>query len=199
MNVRVCRTTISACALFLLAGCATPAGIMPLATYNPATDARIRVDNGSGQMWLFPNQTCTQVDVPRRILGVTHFPSTKTAYNPALTKIVDIGMPKPDQLHGPTYNELVIQAGQPLTIMGSQEYFNGDTNPLDNSIDACGPVFTTLDPKPGHDYEVFMPVAGNCALFLRELKTEVGMVKAIPVAPASGALQCNSRRIEFLR
>ena len=205
MNVRPCQIAILSCIALLIVGCATPTGLVPLSTYNASADARIRIATDSGSIWLFPNQTCTQVDVPRSFLGMPIMPSTKTALNPSLSKGADIGMPKPAMPHGRAFNETVIQAGQPLTIMGKQVFTYIAPNPVYDSDTVCGPIFATFVPKPGHDYEIFIgphrhgefPLA-SCEIYLRELKMDEGAVKSVPVEPASGDLQCNSRKTDSL-
>ena len=184
----------------LNAGCAT--GLVPvISTYNPSADARVLVDNGTGFISLFPNQTCKEVDVRHQILGRDALPSTDGAYASSFTDVnyyfvsnIDIGMPKPPlfksngRLH---YSELVVKAGQPLTVMGRNANIENDQ---------CGPVFTTLVPKPGRDYEVFMKVSAlsprSCELFLREITVgQAGVVIIRPEEPAHGEFQCHSPKI----
>lgn len=206
MSIRMFQTALSIGLILLIAGCATSSGLAPLTSYDPGIDARIGYRaNGYDSFWLFPDQTCSQVDVPRHLLGMSMMPDTTTAYNLTLSEKTDFGMPKPVMSRGGSFRQFVVKGGQPLTIMGKLVMTYISPDPAYDTADACGPVFTTFIPVAGHDYEVYMgqgqpgkPIIVSCKLFVHELRTVndpntgVSIVKSIPVAPASGVDQCTA-------
>lgn len=206
MNIRMFQAALSTGVILLIAGCATSSGLAPLNSYDPGTDARIGYSvNGYDSFWLFPDQTCSQVDVPRHLLGMPMMPGTATAYNPALLQKADFGMPKPVMSRGGSFRQFVVKGGQPLTIMGKLVMTYISPDPVYDTAEACGPVFTTFIPVAGHDYDVFMgqsqpgkPIIVSCKLFVRELRTVndpntgTSIVKFIPVVPAGGVDECKA-------
>lgn len=183
----------------ICAACAAPVGVIPAAAYNPASDARIRVYSVPDHyIWLFPNQTCAQVvganDRGKNFLGVS------TGVDQFL-RTVHIGMPVPDNEHDARYNEFVIKAGEPVTLMAKYiELVAAD--PLMpyviNGGETCGPRVATLLPKAGHDYEVFSdtywPAHGmnECLVHLREIKQAGDKFNAAPAESTDGVFTCNA-------
>ena len=181
----------------ICAACAPPVGVLPPDSYNPASDARIRVYSVPDHyIWLFPDQTCAQVVSAnyrgKKFLGVS------TGVD-QLLRTVHIGMPEPDNEHDARYNEFVVKAGEPLTLMAKYiELVVAD--PLMpyviNGGKPCGPRVATLLPKAGHDYEAFSntywPTHGmnDCLVHLREIKHVKGRFIAVRAESKDGAFTC---------
>jgi len=94
-------------------------------------------------------------------------------------------MPVTDDISD-SYNEYVIPAGGPLTVMLKWEAEKGGIKA------SCGPIGSTFYPQAGKNYDVTMAYAGNCFVQIRELlETSPGKATARQT-PSSYSFACSS-------
>ena len=142
---------------------------------DPFTSARIRVYQ-QANITLYPGEFCYGSDNPQAIhaakMGFSIFGTHKRE-----------GMPVTADIPG-AYNEYVIQAGKPLTVMLQWE---GEQKGVKVS---CGPIGSTLYPQPGKDYDVTMVYSGNCFVQIRELYATSPGKAVARLAPAGSSFAC---------
>jgi hypothetical protein len=121
---------------------------------DPANSARVRVFQ-QGDITLYPGEYCYGRDNPAAIQastsGFSLFGGRKRA-----------GMPETEDIPG-AYNEYVIEAGKPMTVMLQWEAEKNGVKAV------CGPIASTFYPQAGRDYDVSIGYAGNCFVQIREL------------------------------
>jgi len=138
--------------------------------------AKIRVYQQADVM-LYPGEFCFGSKSPRAIhaseTGFSIFGTNKR-----------VDMPLTEDIPG-AYNEYVVQAGMPLTVMLQWSLDKGGVK------SACGPLGSTFFPQAGKNYDVTMlSSADNCLVQVRELY-EVSPGKAVGrLAPASPSFAC---------
>jgi hypothetical protein len=94
-------------------------------------------------------------------------------------------MPVTDDISG-SYNEYVIPAGVPISVMLKWE---AEKNGVKAS---CGPIGSTFFPQAGKNYDVTIGVSGNCHVQIRELlETSPGKASAIQT-PSSYSFACGN-------
>lgn len=125
--------------VMILQGCATVPEV-PV-TYDPATQARIRVFHGTAA-YLYLGDVCDHSAHPVIHAGVGGF-----SYFVANKKI---GMPATDDLPF-SYNEYVIPAGKPITV---NMYWQAQK--ANGAWDYCGPFYQMFTPEAGQDYDTLM-------------------------------------------
>jgi len=130
--------------------------------------ARVRVFQ-EADITLYPGEYCYGSASPAAIhassSGFSIFGTNKRA-----------GMPVTGDIEG-AYNEYVIQAGIPVTVMLQ---WAGEKNGMQAS---CGPIGSTFYPQMGKNYDVTIAYKGNCFVQIRELyETSPGKAEALPVA-----------------
>lgn len=137
--------------------------------------ARVRVYQEANIM-LYPGEYCYGSDSKQAIKasenGFSIFGTNKR-----------VGMPVTEDISG-SYNEYVIQAGQPVTVMLQWEAEK-------NGVRAnCGPIGSTFYPQSGKDYDVTIGYSGNCFVQIRELfETSSGKASG-RMAAASSSFPC---------
>ena len=159
--------------LTLIAGIASNASSAEV--INPANSARVRVYQ-QANITLYPGEFCYGSDNPQAIhaakMGFSIFGTHKRE-----------GIPVTADIPG-AYNEYVIQAGKPLTVMLQWE---GEQKGVKVS---CGPIGSTLYPQPGKDYDVTMGYSGNCFVQIRELYATSPGKAVARLAPAGSSFAC---------
>lgn len=163
--------TIISMLLLILSGCMTAADSGRI--NEPPTTARIRVYQQADVM-LYPGEHCYGSKNPRAIraseTGFSIFGSSKR-----------VGMPVTADIPG-AYNEFVIEAGKPLTVMLKLTFESGGVKSI------CGPLGSTFFPQTGKNYDVTMlNSADKCMVQVRELyETSPGKAVAqlTPVSPS---------------
>jgi hypothetical protein len=157
--------------LLILAGCMTAAD--PARINEQRSTARIRVYQQADAM-LYPGEYCYGSKSPRAIraseTGFSIFGSSKRA-----------GMPVTGDIPG-AYNEFVIEAGKPLTVMLKLAFERDGVKSI------CGPLGSTFFPQAGKNYDITMlNSADKCMVQVRELY-EISPGKAVaqltPVSPS---------------
>lgn len=131
---------------------------------DPVNSARVRVYQ-EAEITLYPGEYCYGSDSPAAIhaagSGFSIFRSNKRA-----------GMPVTGDIEG-AYNEYVIQAGIPVTVMLQ---WAAEKNGVQAS---CGPIGSTFYPQFGKNYDVTIAYKGNCFVQIRELyETSPGKAEA---------------------
>lgn len=131
--------------------------------------ARIRVYQ-EANITLYPGEYCYGSSNPEAIkaseTGFSIFGTHKR-----------VGMPVTGDIPG-SYNEFLVKAGQPLTVMLQWEAEK-------NGVKAnCGPIGSTFYPQFGKDYDVTIGYAGGCFVQIRELY-EISPGKASAMRTAS--------------
>ena len=137
--------------------------------------ARIRVYQ-EANITLYPGEYCYGSDSKQAIkaseTGFSIFGSNKR-----------VGMPVTEDIAG-SYNEYMIPAGMPLTVMLQWE---AEKNGVKAS---CGPIGSTFYPQAGKDYDVTIGNSGSCIVQVRELfESTSGKASARP-APAGYSFAC---------
>lgn len=154
-----------------LGGCMTSAD--PRRTNEQPGTAKIRVYQQADVM-LYPGEYCYGSKNPQAIraseTGFSIFGSSKRA-----------GMPVTGDIPG-AYNEFVIEAGKPLTVMLQVAFENEGVKSI------CGPLGSTFFPQAGKNYDITMlNSADKCMVQVRELyETSPGKAVAqlTPVSPS---------------
>jgi hypothetical protein len=116
--------------------------------------ARIRVFKEAA-VTLYPGEFCYGSNSPAAIQATEGKTST-FSLNKKVGMPVTLDMPA-------DYNEYVIEAGKPLTVMLKLEAVR------DGVKASCGPLGATFYPQAGRNYDVTMGYAGNCFAQIREL------------------------------
>lgn len=161
--------------LLALAGLLNAAQAAELA--NAAITARVRVYQ-EAKIILYPGEYCFGSKNPAAI-------DTSTNGWGMLNISKREGMPATDDISG-SYNEYVIPAGVPVTVMLKWE---AEKNGVKAS---CGPIGSTFFPQAGKNYDVTMGISGNCYVQLREL-VEISPGKASAIqTPSSYSFACSS-------
>lgn len=145
---------------------------------DPENSARVRVFQ-QGDITLYPGEYCYGPDNAAAIhasaSGFSFFGGHKRE-----------GMPETEDIAG-AYNEYVIQAGKPMTVMLQWE---AEKNGVKAS---CGPIASVFFPQAGKNYDVAIGYAGNCFVQIRELY-EISPGKAGAKIAVSGfAYACASK------
>jgi len=161
---------------------ASLAGLMGVAQssefVDPANSARVRVYQ-EADITLYPGEYCYGSDNPQAIHATASLFSML-----GLSKRE--GMPQTEDIPG-SYNEYVIQAGKPVTVMLQ---WQAEKNGVQAS---CGPLGSTFFPQAGLNYDVTIGYAGNCFVQIRELyETSPGKAEA-KMAPSSYSYVCSSK------
>lgn len=160
--------------LLTLSGCMTAADSSRI-NGQPGT-AKIRVYQQADVM-LYPGEFCYGSKSPRAIraseTGFSIFGSSKR-----------VGMPVTGDIPG-AYNEYVIEAGKPLTVMLKLVFESGGVKSI------CGPLGSTFFPQAGINYDVTMlNSAEKCMVQVREMyETSPGKAVA-QMTPASPSFYC---------
>lgn len=131
---------------------------------DPANGARVRVFQ-EAEITLYPGEYCYGSDSPAAIQASTSgFSIFRTNRR--------IGMPVTGDIEG-AYNEYVIQAGIPVTVMLQ---WAAEKNGVQAS---CGPIGSTFYPQRGKNYDITIGYKGNCFVQIRELyETSPGKAEA---------------------
>lgn len=160
--------------LFAVAGCLSSNN--PSLLNGQAATANIRVFQ-QADVTLYPGEFCFGSNSPRAIHA------SETGFSIFGTK-KRIGMPLTEDIPG-AYNEYVVQAGMPLTVMLQWSLDKGGVK------SGCGPLGSTFFPQAGKSYDVTMlRSADNCLVQVRELY-EVSPGKAVArLAPVSPSFAC---------
>lgn len=196
--------------LILMAGCSSLSA--PIASYNPETQARIRVYKGPNTM-LSPDSACsvittqTPLATPDEIAHVAPgdkgaFAASGTGYVPNHT----IGMPVPENAYDKSdpsvfnafikqfgwvpFNEYVIPANEKLTIDSSFVQTQGGEQVGSQSGGFYMPGYSMILCKP--NVGTFTPEAGkdyetyldlhNCQLYLTKIVSQKGEFIAVPMS-----------------
>ncbi len=123
----------------ILQGCATVPEV-PV-TYDPATQARIRVFHGTAA-YLYLGDVCdgkSHSFIHAAAGGFSYFERNKK-----------IGMPATDDMPL-SYHEYAIPANKPFTVMMRWQAQNAS-----GTWESCGPIYTSFTPRAGQDYDTFM-------------------------------------------
>lgn len=167
MRVQICRIIFAA----LLLSMAGPGS----AEEQLNMSARARVYQ-EAEITLYPGDYCYGGNNPDAIeaskTGLSIFSMRKR-----------VGMPETGDIEG-AYNEYVVEAGKPLTVMLKWEAEK------DGVRATCGPIGATLYPQFGKDYDITIAYMGNCFVQVRELyETSPGKAAGKP-APVSPSFAC---------
>ncbi len=139
--------------------------------------ARIRVFK-EADITLYPGEYCYGSDSPAAIHNSSGWLSIFSSSR--------LGMPLTEDITS-AFNEYVIEAGKPLTVMLHWEAER------DGVKATCGPIGSTFYPQMGKDYDVTIGYAGNCFLQIREL-FEISPGKAeTRQVPAGSSFACLNR------
>jgi hypothetical protein len=138
--------------------------------------AKIRVFQ-QADVTLYPGEHCYGSNNPRAIhaaqSGFSIFGTHKRA-----------GMPVTEDISA-AYNEYVIQAGKPLTVMLQ---WTADKGGVKSS---CGPLGSTFFPQAGKNYDVsLLGSADHCMLQVRELYETAPGKAVAKLAPVSPSFAC---------
>ena len=157
--------------LLTLTGCMTAVDSSRINAQS--STAKIRVYQQADVM-LYPGEHCYGSKSPRAIRA------SKTGFSIFGTR-KRVGMPVTGDIPG-AYNEYVIDAGKPLTVMLKLAFESGGVNSI------CGPLGSTFFPQAGKHYDVTMRnSAEQCMVQIRELH-EISTGKAVaqltPVSPS---------------
>ena len=185
---RLFHSTLILLVIILLSGCALlPEAMQPpkprifKTDHDPATEARIRVYVSHRLVhtyvstFLFPERSCyTQHNPGNMIQAHIEGVSTGALFFPPFQKNREIGIPKNPNMP-PEYNEFVITANQPLTIVSmlndSLNAIPGNRLTFRGGQWRCGPIAMTFIPQPGHDYETSLQISkgasGNHYCFIQ--------------------------------
>lgn len=163
--------------LLTLAGCMSTGD--PSLSDGTGSTAKIRVFQQADAM-LYPGEFCYGSSSSKAI----HASATGFSIF-GISKRVD--MPVTEDIPG-AYNEYVIQAGQPLTVM---LHWSQDKSGVKSS---CGPLGSTFFPQAGKNYDVaILRSADNCLIQVRELY-EISPGKAVAsMTPVSPSYACAGR------
>lgn len=146
--------------LAVCGGCAHYDSSVVSSTYDPSTEARIRVFHGPSA-YLYQGNICEPGEHP-----AIHAASGGFSY---LTVNRVIGIPKTDDMHSSSYNEYVLPAGKMHTIKMVAQW---QQNQYAWKQCAFNVLFT---PEAGRDYETYLDLraGGACnGLVLEEIRID---------------------------
>lgn len=144
-------------------------------TQELANIARIRVFNEAA-VTLYPGEYCYGSNSPSAIQA-TEGEASIFSLNKKVGMPVTLDMPS-------AYNEYIIEAGKPLTVMLKLEAVR------DGIKASCGPLGATVYPQAGRNYDVTMGYSGSCFAQIRELfETTPGKAEA-RLLPAGASYPC---------
>jgi hypothetical protein len=143
-----------------------------------ATSARIRVFKEAA-VTLYPGEYCYGSNSPAAIQA-TEGETSIFSLNKKVGMPVTLDTPA-------DYNEYVIAAGKPLTVMLKLEAVR------DGVKASCGPLGATFYPQAGRNYDVTMGYAGSCFAQIRELlETSPGKAEARQF-PSGASFPCAAK------
>ena len=142
---------------------------------DPENVAKVRVFQKT-EITLYPGDYCYGSDNPAAI-------DTSNRGFSIFGTHTRVGMPMNDDIPG-DYNEYVIQAGKPLTVMLKWEAEKEGVKA------SCGPIGSTFYPQAGKNYDVTIGYSGSCIVQIRELyETSPGKADA-RLTPAGASFAC---------
>lgn len=142
---------------------------------DPTNAARVRIYQ-EADITLYPGEYCYGSNNPDAI-------QAGSSSSGLFSFKKRVGMPETGDIAG-TYDEYVIPAGKPMSVMLKWE---AEKNGVKAS---CGPIGTTFYPQAGKNYDVSMAYAGTCFVLIRELlETSPGKATATQT-PSSYSYSC---------
>ena len=140
--------------------------------------ARIRVFKEAA-VTLYPGEFCYGSNSPAAIQA-TEGEASLFSFNKKVGMPVTLDTPA-------AYNEYVIEAGKPLTVMLKLEAVR------DGMKAVCSPLGATFYPQAGRNYDVTMGYSGSCFAQIRELhETSPGKAEARQF-PSGASFPCSGK------